>query len=72
MPVVSFDAISYVGLTRMGFWRFLVDTAVGMVSACFFSTTILASTPRIHDAAARPNWLIIGGVVDAAAVRRPR
>ena len=35
-PVVSFGAISYVaGLTRMGFWRFLVTNTIGMAPATF-------------------------------------
>ena len=36
VPIPSFDVVSFAaGLTRMGFWKFLVATAVGAAPASF-------------------------------------
>jgi len=46
IPVVSFDAVSYAaGLTKMGFWRFLVATTVGMAPATFLYSYLGQSAP---------------------------
>lgn len=46
VPVVSFDVISYAGgLTRLGFWRFMLATVVGMARQPF-STPTSEGRPR--------------------------
>ncbi len=64
IPVVSFDAVSYAaGLTRMGFWRFLSATTVGMAPVTFVYSYLGERAPRFAGV-----LLIILGVFVAAAI----
>lgn len=64
IPIVSFDVISYAaGLTRMGFWKFLAATIIGMAPATFVYSYLGEQAPQYIDA-----MLIIFGVVVAALI----
>ena len=64
IPFVSFDAISYAaGLTRMGFWRFLGATTIGMAPATFVYSYLGERAPQYTGV-----FLVVFGVVVAAAV----
>jgi len=71
VPVVSFDAISYAaGLTRMGFWRFLVATTIGMVPATFVYSYLGQRAPQYIDVLLIVFGIIVAGAVVTAVVRR--
>ena len=64
IPVVSFDAISYAaGLTKMGFWRFLGATTIGMAPATFIYSYLGERAPRLAGV-----LLVVFGIFAAAAV----
>ena len=64
IPVVSFDAISYAaGLTKMGFWRFLGATTIGMAPATFVYSYLGERAPRLAGV-----LLVVFGIFAAAAV----
>ena len=73
VPVVSFDAISYAaGLTRMGFWRFLVATTIGMAPATFVYSYLGQRAPQYIDVFLIVFGIIVAGAVVVAVVRRRR
>lgn len=74
IPVVSFDAISYAaGLTRMGFWRFLLATTAGMTPACFVYAYIGDHAPgNINLFLVAFGAFVAGAVVFAVIQRRRR
>lgn len=64
IPFVSFDAISYAaGLTRMGFWRFLGATTIGMAPATFIYSYLGERAPQYTSV-----FLVFFGVFVAAAI----
>ena len=73
VPVVSFDAISYAaGLTRMGFWRFILATAVGMTPATFIYAYLGGKAPQYVQVLVVVFGVVIAGSVVAALLRRRR
>ncbi len=73
IPVVSFDAISYAaGLTKIGFWRFLGATTVGMAPATFVYSYLGERAPRFAGVLLVVFGIFVAGAVVAAVVRRRR
>ena len=73
IPIVSFDAISYAaGLTRMGFWRFLAATTIGMTPATFVYSYLGQRAPQYIDVFLIAFGIVIAGAVVVAVVRRRR
>ena len=73
IPVVSFDAISYAaGLTKMGFWRFLGATTVGMAPATFFYSYLGERAPRLAGILLVVFGLFVAVAIISAVVRRRR
>ncbi|QIN79263.1 hypothetical protein GBA65_12880 [Rubrobacter marinus] len=73
IPVVSFDAISYAaGLTRMGFWRFLGATTVGMAPATFAYSYLGERAPQLVGVLLVVFGVFVAAAVVAAVVRRRR
>ena len=70
-PVVSFDAISYAaGLTRMGFWRFLGATTIGMAPATFVYSYLGERAPRFAGVLLVIFGLFVAVAIVTAVVRR--
>ncbi len=73
VPILSFDVISFAaGLTRMGFWRFLVATTVGAAPATFVYAYLGGRAPQYVQALLVAFGVVIAGAVVAAIVRRGR
>jgi uncharacterized membrane protein YdjX (TVP38/TMEM64 family) len=73
VPVVSFDIISYAaGLTRMGFWRFMLATAVGMAPATFIYSYLGGRAPQYVQVLLVAFGVVIAGVVVTVVIRRRR
>ncbi len=73
VPVVSFDIISYAaGLTRMGFWRFMLATVVGMAPATFIYSYLGGQAPQYVQVLLVAFGVVIAGAVVAAVLRRRR
>jgi uncharacterized membrane protein YdjX (TVP38/TMEM64 family) len=73
VPILSFDVISFAaGLTRMGFWGFLVATAVGATPATFVYSYLGGQAPQYVQVLLIAFGIVIAGVVVAAVVRRRR
>jgi len=73
VPLVSFDIISYAaGLTRMGFWRFMLATAVGMTPATFIYAYLGGKAPQYVQVLVVVFGVVIAGSVVAALLRRRR
>ncbi len=73
VPVVSFDIISYAaGLTRMGFWRFMLATVVGMAPATFIYAYLGGQAPEYVQVLLVTFGVVIAGAVVAAVLRRRR
>ncbi len=73
VPLVSFDIISYAaGLTRMGFWRFILATAVGMTPATFIYAYLGGKAPQYVQVLVVVFGVVIAGSVVAALLRRRR
>ena len=73
IPVVSFDAISYAaGLTRVGFWRFLGATTVGMAPATFVYSYLGERAPRFAGVLLVVFGVFVAAAVVGAVVRRRR
>jgi len=73
VPVVSFDIISYAaGLTRMGFWRFMLATVVGMAPATFVYSYLGGKAPQYVQVLLVVFGVVIAGLVVAAVIRRRR
>lgn len=71
IPFVSFDAISYAaGLTRMGFWRFLGATSIGMAPATFAYSYLGERAPQYTGWLLLAFGVIVAALVVAAVVRR--
>lgn len=73
VPVISFDIISYaVGLTRMGFWRFMLATMVGMSPATFLYAYLGGQAPQYVQVLLVAFGVVIAGATVAAVLRRRR
>ncbi len=73
VPVVSFDVVSYAaGLTRMGFWRFMLATVVGMAPATFIYAHLGGQAPQYIQVLLVAFGVVIAGAVVAAVLRRRR
>ena len=74
VPIVSFDVVSFAaGLTRMGFWRFLVATTLGAAPATFVYAYLGGRAPQyVQVLLVAFGVVIAGAVVVAAIVRRGR
>lgn len=73
VPIVSFDVISFAaGLTRMGFWRFLVATTLGAAPATFVYAYLGGRAPQYVQVLLVVFGVVIAGAVVAAIVRRGR
>ena len=73
MTFVSFDVISFAaGLTRMGFWRFLVATTLGAAPATFVYAYLGGRAPQYAQVLLVAFEVVIAGAVVAAIVRRGR
>ena len=73
MPILSFDVVSFAaGLTRMGFWRFLVATSVGAAPATFVYAYLGGRAPQYVQVLLVAFGVVIAGAVVAAIVRRRR
>ena len=73
IPFVSFDAISYAaGLTRMGFWRFLAATTIGMAPATFVYSYLGERAPQYTGPLLVFFGLFVAAAVVAGIVRRRR
>lgn len=73
VPVVSFDIISYAaGLTRMGFWWFMLATMVGMAPATFLYAYLGEEAPQYVGVLLVAFGGVIAGAVVAAVLRRRR
>ena len=73
IPFVSFDAISYAaGLTRMGFWRFLGATTIGMAPATFVYSYLGERAPQYTGLLLVFFGLFVAAAVVAGVVRRRR
>ena len=73
VPVPSFDVVSFAaGLTRMGFWKFLVATTVGAAPANFLYAYLGGLSPNYVQVLLVAFGVVIAGAVVAAIVRRQR
>ncbi len=73
VPVVSFDIISYAaGLTRLGFWRFMLATVVGMSPATFIYAYLGGKAPQYVQVLLVVFGAVIAGFIVAAVIRRWR
>lgn len=73
VPILSFDVISFAaGLTRMGFWGFLIATAVGAAPATFVYSYLGGRAPQYVQVLLVVFGVVIAGAVVAAIVRRRR
>jgi len=73
VPVVSFDVVSYAaGLTRVGFWRFMLATTVGMTPATFIYAYLGGQAPQYVQVLLVAFGVVIAGAVVAALLRRRR
>ncbi len=73
VPVVSFDIVSYAaGLTRMGFWRFMLATVIGMAPATFIYAYLGEQAPQYVQVLLAVFGVVIVGAVVAAVLRRKR
>jgi uncharacterized membrane protein YdjX (TVP38/TMEM64 family) len=73
VPVVSFDIVSYAaGLTRMGFWRFMLATVVGMAPATFIYAYLGEQAPQYVQVLLVAFGVVIAGAVVATVLRRRR
>ncbi len=73
VPIISFDIISYAaGLTRMGFWRFMLATAVGMSPATFLYAYLGGQAPQYVQVLLIAFGAVIAGAIVAAVLRRRR
>lgn len=73
IPVVSFDIVSYAaGLTRMGFWKFLLATVVGMAPATFVYSYLGENSPQYIDIMLVVFGVAVAAFIVAAVVRRRR
>jgi len=73
VPVVSFDVVSYAaGLTRVGFWRFMLATTVGMTPATFIYAYLGGQAPHYVQVLLVAFGVVIAGAVVAALLRRRR
>jgi uncharacterized membrane protein YdjX (TVP38/TMEM64 family) len=73
VPIVSFDIISYVaGLTRMGFWRFMLATMVGMAPATFLYAYLGGQAPQYVQVLLVAFGVVIAGALVAAVLRLRR
>lgn len=73
LPVVSFDIVSYAaGLTRMGFWRFMLATVIGMAPATFIYAYLGEQAPQYVQVLLAVFGVVIVGAVVAAVLRRKR
>jgi uncharacterized membrane protein YdjX (TVP38/TMEM64 family) len=73
IPIVSFDAISYAaGLTRMGFFRFLLATVAGMTPATFVYSYLGEQAPQYMNVLLVAFGLVIAIGLVTALVRRAR
>ncbi len=73
VPVISFDIISYAaGLTRMGFWRFMLATMVGMSPATFLYAYLGGQAPQYVQVLLVAFGVVIAGATVAAVLRRRR
>lgn len=73
VPVVSFDVVSYAaGLTRMGFWKFLLATLVGMAPATFVYSYLGENSPQYIDVMLAVFGVVVAVFIIAAVIRRRR
>jgi len=73
VPILSFDVISFAaGLTRMGFWGFLIATAVGAAPATFVYSYLGGRAPQYVQVLLVVFGVVIAGAVVDAIVRRRR
>jgi uncharacterized membrane protein YdjX (TVP38/TMEM64 family) len=73
VPIVSFDIISYAaGLTRMGFWRFMLATMVGMAPATFLYSYLGGQAPQYVQVLLVAFGVVIAVAIVAAVLRRRR
>lgn len=73
VPILSFDVISFAaGLTRMGFWGFLVATAVGAAPATFVYSYLGGRAPQYVQVLLVAFGVVIAGAIVVAVVRRRR
>jgi uncharacterized membrane protein YdjX (TVP38/TMEM64 family) len=73
IPIVSFDVISYAaGLTRMGFFRFMLATVLGMAPATFVYSYLGGHAPQYMNVLLVVFGLVVLGAVVAALLRRRR
>ncbi len=73
VPVVSFDIVSYAaGLTRVGFWRFILATMAGMGPATFLYAYLGGQAPQYVQVLLVAFGVVIAGAVVAALLRRRR
>ncbi|MGI9050993.1 MAG: TVP38/TMEM64 family protein [Rubrobacteraceae bacterium] len=73
VPVVSFDVVSYAaGLTRLGFWRFMLATVVGMAPATFLYAYLGGQAPQYVQVLLVAFGVVIAVAVVAAVIRRRR
>ena len=73
VPIISFDVVSFAaGLTRMGFWRFLVATSVGATPATFVYAYLGGRAPQYVQVLLVAFGVVIAGAVMAAIVRHRR
>jgi uncharacterized membrane protein YdjX (TVP38/TMEM64 family) len=73
VPGMAFDAASYAaGLTRMGFGRFVVATAVGAAPKTFVEAYLGRQAPEYAWVLLVLTGLVMGGVAMAAFLRKKR
>lgn len=73
VPVISFDIISYAaGLTRMGFWQFMLATMVGMAPATFLYAYLGGQAPQYVQVLLVAFGVVIAAAIVAAVLRRRR
>lgn len=73
IPIISFDAISYAaGLTRMGFFRFLLATVVGMAPATFVYSYLGEQAPQYMNVLLVAFGLVIAIGLVVALTRRAK
>ncbi len=73
VPILSFDVISFAaGLTRMGFWGFLIATAVGAAPATFVYSYLGGRAPQYVQVLLVAFGIVIAGAMVIAIVRRRR
>ncbi|MGH3086106.1 MAG: TVP38/TMEM64 family protein [Rubrobacteraceae bacterium] len=71
IPIVSFDVISYAaGLTRMGFWKFLLATVVGMAPATFVYSHLGERAPQYINIMLVAFGVVVATLVVFTVVRR--